>query len=171
MSPCGAWVIAVLSAGVALGCGRKDKSAASAASSSAQASGPAADCSAHAVCNDHYFMDVVAPHCEAGKPCTLSITLAARGAFHINDEYAYKFTADLTPGVQFVGTDPAGQIFFTKAAGDWHKTDPASGVMDVKFFIGTPGILTLGGTFKFSVCSDASCVVEQKELHTKVIAM
>jgi hypothetical protein len=162
------WVIGALSAGMALGCGRADANRNSAAVGSA----PAGGCGQHAVCADAFFIDTVAPdHCAAGAECTLSIKLGATGAFHVNDEYPYKFKADLAPGVQFVGTDPAGRNVFSKPAGDWAKVDDKSGLLSVKFFVGTPGEQTIGGTFKLSVCSAANCLLEERALRARIVAL
>jgi hypothetical protein len=162
------WVIGALSAAMAFGCGKTDANRNSATAASA----PAGGCSQHAVCADHYFIDTVAPdHCAAGAECTLSIKLGAMGAFHVNDEYPYKFKADLAPGVQFVGTDPAGQNVFSKPAGNWLKVDDKSGLLSVKFFVGTPGEQTIAGTFKLSVCSAANCLLEERPLHARIVAL
>jgi hypothetical protein len=176
----GARVIGALAAVVALGCGKKTEvpptgaastAAGAAAPATATAVAPAGGCDQHAVCADHFYIDAPVANCVAGMECTAVITLGATGAFHVNDEYPYKFTAALQPGVQFVGTDPAGQNVFSKGAGYWRKLDEKSGALSVKFFIGTPGEMTITGKFKLSVCSAANCLLEQRDIQTHVLAI
>ncbi|MGD0678431.1 MAG: hypothetical protein ABSC94_23740 [Polyangiaceae bacterium] len=166
------WLLCALSAVMALGCGKTSANSSPAKTSAPAASAPAEGCSQHAVCGNHFFLDILSPgHCPAGMECTISIKLGATDGFHVNDEYPYKFKADLTDGVQFVGTDPAGQNVFSKPAGNWHKVDEKSGLLAVKFFVGTPGQATITGTFKLSVCSAENCLLEQRDLRTEVIAL
>jgi hypothetical protein len=167
-----------LASGVALGCGKTEAprtgaapAAAGAAPTAATPSAPAGGCDQHAVCADHFFVDAPGANCAAGMECVVTITLGATGAFHVNDEYPYKFTADLQPGVQFVGTDPAGQNVFSKSAGYWRKIDEKTGVLSVKLFIGTPGNMTITGKFKLSVCSAENCLLEQRDLKAQVLAI
>jgi hypothetical protein len=159
---------------VACACGRDGAHATPPASVNAAASvGPAsaaqaADC-AHSVCTDNLFIDAAPDDgCAAGSACRLTLTLVATGDFHVNDEYPYRFKADDAPGVTFLGTDEAGKNVFTKSAGDWKRIDAKSGAMTVKFTPQTRGAATLGGVLKLSVCSGATCQLEQSRVSAVV---
>ena len=104
----------------------------------------------------------------AGAKCAVRVKLVATGDFHINEDYPYKFKADDTPGVEFLGGDPAGKGVFSKGASDWQRTDEKSGMMTIAFRASDRGQKTLGGTFKLSVCSAATCQLEQQTIQTAV---
>ncbi|MGH7437725.1 MAG: hypothetical protein ACRENE_18765, partial [Polyangiaceae bacterium] len=129
---------------------------------------PSPDCG-HAVCADNLFVDA-APGgaCAAGAICTLRLTLVATGAFHVNEQYPYRFKADDAAGLTFLGTDEAGQNVFSKKAGDWKDFDAKSGTMTVKFSPHARGPATVGGVMKLSVCSGATCQLEQSRLSASV---
>jgi hypothetical protein len=82
-----------------------------------QAAKPSESCS-HAVCADNFFIDAVPADCAAGVACTVALKLVATGAFHINDEYPYRFKADDAAGLEFLGTDAGGKGTFSKGADD-----------------------------------------------------
>jgi hypothetical protein len=128
-----------------------------------------ADCG-HTACGSNFFIDTAqAGDCVAGANCSLTLTLVATGAFHINDEYPYKFRADDAPGVTFLGTDSAGPSVFSKAASNWQKAAPQKGVMTVSFQ-SAKGQKNVAGTFKLSVCSAQNCQLEQQTLATTITA-
>jgi hypothetical protein len=128
------------------------------------------DC-AHAVCADNFFVDVIAPNdCVTGSACRAALKLVATGDFHVNDEYPYRFRAEDTPGITFVGTDGLGKNVFSKAAGDWTKGDAKSGSMALTFLPLEKGSKTISGTFKVSVCSAENCLLEQRQVKATVLA-
>jgi hypothetical protein len=131
----------------------------------------AGGCTAHAVCGDDFFIDAVPPEdCAVGSVCNVTFKLVATGNFHVNDEYPYRFKAAEVAGVAFAGTDAAGKNVFSKPAGDWRKVDEKGGAMTVKFTPADKGNKTIGGTFKLSVCSAATCLLEQREVSAVVAA-
>jgi hypothetical protein len=136
---------------------------------SASPASPAASCG-HVVCADNFFVDATSADCAAGAPCSVTLKVVATGDFHINDEYPYKFKADDTAGVDFLGTDAAGKTTFSKNAGDWQKAEEKVGAMNVKFTVADRGAKTIGGTLKLSVCSGASCLLEQRPVTASVVA-
>jgi hypothetical protein len=120
-----------------------------------------ADCG-HTSCGSNFFVDAVPPgDCATGANCTIGLTLVATGAYHINDEYPYKFRADDAPKVTFQGTDPTGPNVFSKGASNWQKTGAQKGTMNVIFQSTDKGTKNVSGTFKFSVCSEQNCQLEQ----------
>jgi hypothetical protein len=125
------------------------------------------DCG-HTACGSNFFIDSAQNgDCAAGANCSLSLTLVATGDLHINDEYPYKFRADDAQGVSFLGTDAAGPSIFSKAANNWQKTAPQTGVMTVAFQ-SAKGQKSVSGNFKLSVCSAANCQLEQQTVSTSI---
>ncbi len=159
---------------VAGGCS-KGQDAATTAASGTQATAapvPRPDCH-HAACGDDFFIDTVVPDppgCAAGAACSVTLKLFATGQFHINDEYPYRFRADDAPGVAFLGTDAGGKNVFSKPAGDWQKLEAKAGTMTVKFSPATAGDQTIAGTFKLSVCSPQSCLIEAPRISAAIAA-
>jgi len=107
-----------------------------------------------------YTLATSAGDCVAGSPCSVSLRLAATSGYHINDQYPYKYTATNVPAVDFQGTDPQGKNVFSKGAGDFATQGPTVGVMTVKFTPKSKGSVTIDGTFKLSVCSEANCKID-----------
>jgi hypothetical protein len=140
-------------ASLALVAGCDKKSEASPPSSAAQpASAPAEDAA--------YALSTDAPECKAGATCTATLRLEAKGDFHLNDEYPFKFTAGDNAKVEYLGTDGGGKNVFSKAAGDFAKQTAKVGVMTVKFKPSAPGSVTIDGVYKLSVCSEATCKLD-----------
>jgi hypothetical protein len=130
----------------------------------------AGDCG-HTACGSNFFLDATSPaDCAVGAKCVLTVKLVATGAYHINEDYPYKFKADDASGVEFLGVDPAGKNVFSKGASDWKKTDEKSGVMSVAFRPADRGNKSIAGTFKLSVCSAQNCQLEQQTLKADVVA-
>jgi hypothetical protein len=162
--------LAVVLLGLALAaCGRESDGALRGTKPAlASASAPTGECG-HAVCADNFFIDTSsAAPCARGATCAVGLRLVATGAFHINDEYPYRFKADDAKDVQFFGTDSGGKSVFSKAAGDWQKADAKSGAMTVKFAPASSGQKTIAGTLKLSVCSEANCLLEQRQVSAPV---
>jgi hypothetical protein len=130
---------------------------------------PSESCS-HAVCADNFFIDAPPAECAAGVACTAALKLVATGAFHINDEYPYRFKAEDAAGVEFLGTDAGGKGTFSKGAGDWQKSEEKAGTMTVKFITADKGAKAVQGTFKLSVCSAQACLLEQRQVTANVLA-
>ncbi len=107
-----------------------------------------------------YTLATSAGDCVAGAQCSVSLRLAATSGYHINDQYPYKYTATNVAAVDFQGTDPQGKNVFSKGAGDFATQGPTVGVMTVKFTPKTKGNVTIDGTFKLSVCSEANCKID-----------
>lgn len=147
----------------------KDSRAATRPSGDPSAAPAAADCS-HTACGHDFFIDA-APSgaCAVGATCTVTLTLVATGAFHINDEYPYKFRAAGAAGVDFLGSGSGGKYVFSKDFGDWRKKDEKTGTMTVRFRPTAAGSKTIGGVFKLSVCSEQSCQLEQQQVSTTVL--
>jgi hypothetical protein len=157
--------------GLLAGCSKDGRAAIGSAHGSDDLATPAAphgDCS-HTVCGSNFFVDSTsAGDCAVGATCGVALKLTATGEFHINQDYPYKFKSDDTPGLEFLGTDAAGKTTFSKTAGNWQATDEKSGVLSVAFRPAASGSKTVAGTFKLSVCSAATCQLEQQQVSTTV---
>lgn len=148
---------------------RSDDSPGATRGAVAGAATPTGECG-HAICGDDFFIDTPQSQaCAKGATCTMDVRLVATGDFHVNDDYPYRFKADDAADVQFTGVDAAGKNVFSKAAGDWRKTDAKSGVMTVTFVSAGPGPKTVAGTLKLSVCSGANCLLEQRRVSAAVL--
>lgn len=112
---------------------------------------------------DTYKVEIKASACTVGKECKAEITLESKKEFHINDKYPIKFKASDTP--------PEG-VTFTKAVvkKEDGKFETSKGTLPVSFTIAKAGKAKIGGTFSFSVCSDANCVIEKVDLETEAEA-
>jgi hypothetical protein len=130
----------------------------------------AADCG-HAVCGESFFVDAAPKDgCSSGGRCEVSLKLVATGAFHVNDQYPYRYKAEPTSTVEFLGTDPAGKNVFSKPAGDWAQTGAKSGVLTVHLAPSAKGSSTISGVFKLSVCSEQNCLIEQPRVSVAIHA-
>jgi hypothetical protein len=132
--------------------------------------GKAADAGANPVVTHangpHYTVDFVAPgNCAASSRCGASLTLRAFEGYHINDEFPYKFTATAQANVQLLGRD--GNVF-SKAGGEFAKTNATTALLSVPFQAAAPGTVKLSGSYKFSVCSEATCQVELVEVALEI---
>lgn len=145
--------VAVAVLATSSGCGKKSEAApASTTAPLVAPEAPGADGS--------YALTTDAADCQAGATCTVTLRLEARGEYHLNTEYPYKFTAANAPSVEFLGTDGGGKNVFTKVAGDFAKQSEKVGVMTVKFTPKAAGNVTIEGVYKLSVCSEATCKLD-----------
>ena len=99
--------------------------------------------------------------CTSGADCTITLKLEAKGDFHVNKEYPYKFKATAANGVTYLGKDPAGADTFSKTAGDFvlDSANEKVGTMTLKFKSANKGSVAIAGVFKLSVCSAEDCLV------------
>jgi hypothetical protein len=117
---------------------------------------------------NNYVVNASVPSCHANAQCTVSLHLEAQGSFHVNKEYPYKFIANDTAGVQFLGHDPSNKNRFTKSAGDFTVDGEKVGTMTVRFKPTSRGSKTISGLFKFSVCSAQNCQLGQANISVPV---
>ncbi len=143
---------------VASGCNKSEAAQAPGKDAPAQVAG------ASSYDKDTYKVEMkLSGACTAGKECKADITLESKKEFHINDKYPIKFKASDTP--------PEG-VAFTKAVvkKEDGKFETSKGTLPVAFTIAKAGKAKIGGTFSFSVCSDANCVMEKVALEVEVEA-
>jgi hypothetical protein len=118
------------------------------------------------VAGDHFVVDATAGVCKVNEECPITLTVKASGGFHINKEFPYKFTGNDVDGVTYLGKD--GSKTFGRASGDFVEKGETVGVLNVRVKGAGKGTKTVAGSLKFSVCSDANCQMEQKDLAVPV---
>lgn len=153
----------VLAAFVALGACKKDEPSGGATPPTAtKAKGPT-------VKTAHFSLEL-GPNgtCAAGAECEARIELVALDGYHVNKEYPYKFTAQPSKDVEYLGKDPAGTTVFTKTAGDYAAAGEERALMTVRFRPKAAGKVDVEGTYRFSVCSAQNCQIETAELSAKL---
>jgi hypothetical protein len=162
-SACVAFTIVSAVAVVEMACGKE-----SAAATATRAEPVPVTGGAH-VDGNHFTIDAApAADCAAGASCAIAIKLVAQADYHVNQQYPYKFTAAQATGVTFLGSDSANPNVFTKTAGDFTIGDEKTATMTVKFKASQKGAVSIGGTFKLSVCSTQNCQLEQQDVSVNV---
>lgn len=92
---------------------------------------------------------------KAGQASQAEITLVAKGPFHVNKSYPYKFKVGQSEGVK-----PEKPVTSSEAL----KLEDKRAVMNVGFTADKPGKGRLQGQFSFSVCTDDKCLIEKRNL-------
>lgn len=106
----------------------------------------------------NYTINVNQAGCKAGAECTATVKLEAKGAFHLNKEYPHKVTPNAAPGI--VWTKEA----FGRPSGDFAESNEKTGTITLKFKAEKAGKIDVTATFKFAVCSDATCNPSKEDL-------
>jgi len=104
---------------------------------------------------------VVSAPCHKGQTCTADVIIQAKGDYHMNEKYPYKFKAQdpAAPGIKYpkpVVTREDGQF------------EEKKGVLKVPFTAEEAGERKIGGTLSFSVCSAQNCLMDKQALETTV---
>lgn len=130
---------------------KKDREPAAAAPSAAAARGPGMP--EPLATGASYRVDL-GPRtpCAAGAPCEARLVLSALGGYKVNREYPFKFVADPAPGVAVDGT------------GAFAFDDAKTGTLTLAYRAERGGPARFAGTFKLSVCTDESCIIESPKL-------
>jgi hypothetical protein len=96
------------------------------------------------------------------------IRVTALEGFHVNKDYPTKLTLADSPNVEPLGKDAKGKNVFSKAAGDFTIDGEKIGTMSAKVKPSAAGLAKIGGTLKFSVCSEANCQMETAEVKATI---
>ena len=91
----------------------------------------------------------------AGQSASVEITVDAKGGYHPNEKYPYKFKPAEAPGVRY-----ASPAFSTEAV----KLEPQRATLTVSFTPEGKGDRTIAGLFAFSLCSADQCLIEKRDL-------
>jgi hypothetical protein len=98
---------------------------------------------------------------KAGQAGEVTVVLEAKGAFHVNDKYPYKFKVKETAGVKFPGP---------VVSKDAVKLEEKRATLPVGFTPEAAGKHSIGGQLSFSVCTDDKCLIEKRELALEIQA-
>lgn len=91
-----------------------------------------------------------------GQPGNVQVVLVARGGFHCNEKYPYKFKLGAPSG----GVSYPQPIVRAEAM----RVTPERSVMTVPFVPAASGDARVSGSFSFSVCSATTCQIETRDL-------
>ncbi|UQA56140.1 hypothetical protein [Polyangium aurulentum] len=147
---------------LASGCGQSEAATQRGASSEAAAAPQAAPGKGPKIDAETYSVEMkVKGPVAAGKEGTLEIELLPKGAYHINNQYPYKFKlAEPAPeGVTFP------KPLLKREDG---KFEEKKGSFKVPFVASKAGKVKVAGTLSMSVCSDANCLMEKVDLEVDV---
>jgi hypothetical protein len=110
---------------------------------------------------DTYLVEIAAtgPY-KAGATGSVRVSLTAKGGFHINGQYPYRFKA----------APPAEGMSYPKpvlerADGQFEEKQA---VFNLQFVANHAGTFNVGGVLHMSVCSAGSCVVQKAPLDIAV---
>jgi len=148
----------VLAAGS--GCGKVSEAAPGATTSQPPPSvgGPAVP----SVENANYRAQIrPAGACKKDQLCAAEVLVEAKGEYHINDKYPYKFKLEDPP--------PAGMRYPKPVVGKEDGTmDEHKVVLKVPFVSEGTGDKKVSGTLSLSVCSAANCLMDKQPLEVTV---
>lgn len=145
----------------ATGCGKVSEAAPMAAASQApppSGAGP----SVPSMENANYRAQIrPAGACKKDQLCGAEVLVEAKGDYHINDKYPYKFKLeDPAPsGMRY----PKPVVGKEDATMDEHKV-----VLKVPFVSEGTGDKRVSGTLSLSVCSAANCLMDKQPLEVTV---
>jgi hypothetical protein len=99
--------------------------------------------------------------CKKDQTCTAEIVVLAKGEYHINDKYPYRFKLEDPPpaGLKY----PKAVIGKEDGTMDEHKV-----TLKVPFIPAAAGDKKVAGTLSLSVCSAANCLMDKQQLDLAV---
>jgi len=102
-----------------------------------------------AVAGDLYDLNIKSPSAKANERAVVKVSIAPKGAYHVNTEYPVKLTLTAPDGVKL---DKEKQ---TK--GDAKRFEKAGLDFEVGFTASGAGKKSFTGELKFAVCTDTDC--------------
>ena len=151
---------------LAAGCGKVSEAAPSAqgAPASANAANLAAQPAPGAASfdNANYSAKIEsAGPCKKDQTCAASVVVVAKGEYHINDKYPYRFKLEDPP--------PAGLKYPKAVIGKEDGTmDERKVTLKVPFVPASAGDKKVAGLLSLSVCSAANCLMDKQQLDLTV---
>lgn len=142
---------------MAAGCSKESEAAVGSKAAATVTPASQAVAAAGAVENPHYTAKLsVSGPCKKGETCTALVTVEAKGGYHINEKYPYRFKlSEPAPGVSY----PKSVI--GREDGSFSQTRAE---LRVPFVAENAGEVKVGGTLSFSVCSDEKCLIDKQAL-------
>ncbi len=102
-----------------------------------------------ALANDQYDFTVKSPSAHANERAVANVSIAPKGAYHVNTEYPVKLTVTPPDGVK---------LEKEKLLKDDAKRFEKTGLdFEVAFIATSPGKKSFTGQLKFAVCTDTDC--------------
>jgi len=99
--------------------------------------------------------------CRKDSPCAAEVLVEAKGEYHINDKYPYRFKLEDPP--------PPGLKYPKPVVGKEDGTmDERKVVLKVPFVSEVSGQTKVSGTLSLSVCSAANCLMDKQPLELTV---
>jgi hypothetical protein len=99
--------------------------------------------------------------CRKDNTCTAEVLVEAKGEYHINDKYPYRFKLEDPP--------PQGIKYPKPIVGKEDGTmDQRKVVLKVPFISEASGEKKVAGTLSLSVCSAANCLMDKQPLEVTV---
>jgi hypothetical protein len=99
--------------------------------------------------------------CKKDQTCSAEVVVEAKGEYHINDKYPYRFKLEDPPpaGLKY----PKAVIGKEDGTMDEHKV-----TLKVPFVPASAGDKKVAGTLSLSVCSAANCLMDKQQLDLTV---
>jgi hypothetical protein len=99
--------------------------------------------------------------CKKDATCSAQVLVEAKGEYHINDKYPYRFKLDDPPaeGIKY----PKPVVGKEDGTMDERKV-----VLKVPFVSESSGAKKVAGTLSLSVCSAANCLMDKQPLEVTV---
>jgi hypothetical protein len=99
--------------------------------------------------------------CKKDQTCAAEIVVQAKGEYHINDKYPYRFKLEDPP--------PAGLKYPKPVIGKEDGTmDEHKVTLKVPFVPSSAGDKKVAGSLSLSVCSAANCLMDKQQLDLTV---
>jgi|SRR5580704_2703191 hypothetical protein len=102
-----------------------------------------------AVAGDQYDLNISAPSAKAGERAAVKVSIAPKGAFHVNTEYPVKLAITAPSGVTLEKDTLRGP--------DAKRFEKAGLDFEVGFIAAGSGKKSFSGELKFAVCTDTEC--------------
>jgi len=97
---------------------------------------------------------------KAGQQGAVQVVLVAKGDYHCNDKYPYKFK---------LGAAPAGVSYPQPVVrAEAMSITPDRSMMSIPVLPAAAGEARVGGTFFFSVCNASTCKIESRDLSLNI---
>jgi len=99
--------------------------------------------------------------CKKDQTCSAEVVVQAKGDYHINEKYPYRFKLEDPP--------PAGLKYPKPVIGKEDGTmDEHKATLKVPFVPASAGDKKVAGTLSLSVCSAANCLMDKQQLDLTV---
>ena len=161
-----AQAVVLFALGLATGCGKVSEAAPNAQGAPASNASPSGAAQpgpgAASFDNANYSAKIAsAGPCKKDQTCSAEVVVVAKGEYHINDKYPYRFKLEDPP--------PAGLKYPKPVIGKEDGTmDERKITLKVPFVPASAGDKKVAGLLSLSVCSAANCLMDKQQLDLTV---